>query len=913
MIARLLSLILRAPSALIFLLTLISLLAASGIPRLEIDVRLEALLPADDPARSELREMLDTFGPERRTLVVLKDQALWTPAGLQRLQSLEQALQTMPQVVRVESVFSASSVTADQGRLIAKPLLQSAPNTESDAQDLRKRIFEQPLVRGELLADSDTAALLKLTLHEPDNAKQMEAVHAEIEAQLAVFRSAGTELFQFGTERLRAEIQQTLYRDLVWLLPIALVTLVCVMLVGLRCGIAGALPVITAGLTILWTIGAMGWLGVPLNLLSVLMAALILVIGSTEDAHLVAAYLRGLPESGHGDRTRAVQGMLKQVGLPIILTILTSALGVAGNVFSNLPLLREFAMAAALALLLNGVITLVITPLLLIALGPKTAAVGLGSHSPSPLASRVDALFRRLQAGQPVWLLAIIGAVCLFLLPSLMQLRSGSDELSFLPHNHALNQQARFLDEQFKGSRSFSVVLDAGREQAFLQPNNLRAVAAVQAALDADGVFANSHSYADDLAAVHRSLRGAYGALGDYELPETAELIAQALLFMRRSDLAPLLSQDGRKARIVVRHAVSDPVELANRMQAFEERAKHLAGEGIEVRIVGEALLLQRATSSLVQKHIFAIGGLILALALLVAALCTSVRAGLLALAPVLLPLVLGYGALALSGASLNLGTALVAFVVVGTAIDGTLHLLLRYVDQARRAMNSEQALSLALHAEATPITIAGVGLGLGFATFSVSSLAPIAQFGQLAAVTMLGALITNLVIMPLLLTRLRVVGLHQIVALQVDPEILANAPLFAGMTPYQRRKAVLISQWQEFEAAELLMKQGAQERSMYLILKGKAEVVRRDFGKARPVAEICAGDLVGEVAYIQAATRTADVRAVTRVTALRFDHERLQHDLRHFPSVIALLNMNISRILGLRLSELVENGSQQP
>lgn len=170
----------------------------------------------------------------------------------------------------------------------------------------------------------------------------------------------------------------------------------------------------------------------------------------------------------------------------------------------------------------------------------------------------------------------------------------------------------------------------------------------------------------------------------------------------------------------------------------------------------------------------------------------------------------------------------------------------------------------------------------------------------------MLFSIFANLMITPIVMARVRLVGLYQILAMKVDREVLENSQLFRHMTEYQRRKAILISELNEFEAGELLVEQDTIGRSMYLILTGEVQVVRRDGETQRVLATLRPGQTFGEIGYVHEMRRTADVRALTDVTALRFDYERMEKDLKFFPSIVAKLNFNISYILGERLADMV-------
>jgi hypothetical protein len=158
-----------------------------------------------------------------------------------------------------------------------------------------------------------------------------------------------------------------------------------------------------------------------------------------------------------------------------------------------------------------------------------------------------------------------------------------------------------------------------------------------------------------------------------------------------------------------------------------------------------------------------------------------------------------------------------------------------------------------------------------------------------------------------MVMSRIRLVGLHEILAMPVQREVLEKSPLFQGMTPYQARKAILISELQEIPAGTRLIEQGTVGGNMYVVVSGELEVVRRDDAQEHRLALLKPGDVLGEIGFIRATRRTADVRALGPVSVLRFDRDKLANDLRFFPGIVAKLNFNISCVLGQRLADRVE------
>ena len=112
---------------------------------------------------------------------------------------------------------------------------------------------------------------------------------------------------------------------------------------------------------------------------------------------------------------------------------------------------------------------------------------------------------------------------------------------------------------------------------------------------------------------------------------------------------------------------------------------------------------------------------------------------------PTLIPVIVMFGVMGWLDIPLNPGTAMVAVITIGLAIDGTIHLLSRYNDLCRRTSDYEEALVEAVREESAPMVATSFSLAAGFGFLSISEFSVIAQFGALAAGTILLALYVNL------------------------------------------------------------------------------------------------------------------------------------------------------------------------
>ncbi|MEE2891772.1 MAG: MMPL family transporter [Pseudomonadota bacterium] len=892
---------------------------AGGLARLSLDTSFDSLIPYDDPDRLIYQRVMEEFGSDNKTIVYVRDEALWTPKKLAALEGLQTKLAAIPEVLRVDSIFDLRVIQGEGGRVTAQPVLERPPETLEQALIAQERALDNPLYLGNFFSDDgEVTAIVVSVLDREDRPGFTRSVYLGIEGALEAYADQFDVLFQVGPPRINEELRDSLGRDFLLLGPLSAFVLIAAILFFMRSGLAAVLPILTSGLTIVWTFGMLGWVGIPLNILAAMIPSLIIVIGSTEDTHIMAAFFRGLDASAGEERGAASEELRRQavayagrhVGLPLLLTVVTTGLGFASNLASNMGLIQDFAIASTFAMLANGVITMLLVPMLLDRFGPQARPAAIDQIDATGLPARIVQLFRVPQDRFPLRTLAVTTLLCGFFVWQASSLYVTNDPLSYFPEDRPIVQQTRQISGDLAGVNIFFVTLEARADRAFLEPRNLRRIAEIQDFLDRQGVFDSTLSLADQLQYVNRAFSGDFA---EGALPPTRELTAQYLLFFHRGDLDSYVSADFRRANIVVRHSIEDSHVLNRYVAELEEVLAEISGPELEARVIGENLMVNRAAESLMVAQLQGLGLLLALIFVIMSAMFTSLKGGAIAMIPSVIPVAIMFGIMGLLDIPLNPGTAIVAVIAIGIAIDGTIHLLARYNELCRRTSDYVGAVHQAVAEEATPLVISSVALAFGFGILLFSSFTVVAQFGALAAATMLISIVANLLVTPIIMARIRLVGLYQILSMSVDKDVLDASPLFRDMTDYQRRKAILISEMHEFEAGECLVRQGDVGRSMYLILDGEAAVVRVDGDDERQLAVLEPGQVFGEIGYIRAIERTANVQAVSTVSALRFDYEKLQQDLKFFPNIVAKLNFNISGILGERLADMLDNGPAAP
>ena len=889
----------------------ISLLALLGLPRITMETGFERLVPRDDADRQAYLRVSREFGSDHRTFVYVRDPQLWSVAKLQALERLHEELRRLAFVERIDDLFTLRTVRSVDGQLTARALLATTPGDAQGAERARREALEDPIALRNIVSADGNAIAIAISIRERAEGASEKEVHESLERVLAPARAQFATLAEIGPPRIDAEIRQGLIHDLRVLVPASALLLALTVFAFFRSVFAAAMPLIVTSISLLWTFGMMGWMGIPVSILTAMLPSLVVVIGATEIMRMISGYYTGLQQArdeGVPERARATDFMLRGLGAPAVLTVLTTALGFASNGIGGIAIIRDFGQTTAFAILSNGLITVLLVPMLYASFGPRSGSLPAFARAGGfgAIAGRAFGLMRHRLA---LWALALAAVLCVLFVQQASSLYVTNEPLTFFRPERPLVREAQRMQQDLAGVKIFYIALQSNTDGAFRDPANLQRLAEIQGFIAKQKIFDRSLSLADVVSQANQQAGG--GRPDAYRIPPTRTMVARFLLLHPQRDLEPYVSHDFRRANIVVRHNVRDSSTLNHHIRELREVVGHYAGPDMVTAVVGENLMINAAADRLLEGQAAALAGLLTVVFVVMSLMFTSVKGGIIALVPSVVPILMILGVMRILEIPLNAGTVMVGVIAIGIAIDGTIHLFSRYSELCRSTSNYDEAVIETVKDEAAPVIAVSLALALGFGVLLLSDFTLIAQFGALAAATMLFSIFANLLITPLVMSRIRLVGLYEILAMSKQRAALEHSALFQGMTGYQIRKTILISELREHADGDRLIEQGTVGSSMYLVVSGQLDVIRRDSGGERLIATLGPGDVFGEIGFVHATHRTADVRARGPVSVLRFDHERLEKDLVFFPHIMAKLNFNISGILGKRLAELVE--ARQP
>jgi predicted RND superfamily exporter protein len=925
----------RAPLVLLAIAALTALALAqivdlrTGRPRLVIDTSIEQMLPSGDASRAYYDRVRRIFGNDETLLLVLHH-----PAGVFRedvlaaIARLTPRVEAVPGVASVLSLSSAPNIRSVDGDLSIAPLFETPPSDPAALEAVRREAFANPLYAGSLvngkgdttslviqLLDIPEAEFTRLTpadagwigkllgLAEPP--PEQRAVDRQIQALAAEeLAAAVVQHWLVGSAHVKAETTRTLVADLVRVIPLALLLIAAVAALSFRTVRGVLLPVSAIGISVVWTLGVMAAIDPLLNLVTVSVPMLLLVIGFAYAVHVVSCYYHAVEEGPSPEGSAAARG-LRVVLLPTVVTSITTVAGFFSLVTHPLAAIRQFGLYGGIGVAFAGLAALTFVPAVLQLLR-EPAPRGEGAHAEAAHAKWFDRVLARLgefDVRRAGWIFLAVAALSLLSAFGIPRIQVNSTMVSNFPAESSVRRAVEAVNHHLGGAGQLNVVLETDYPKGFTEPSILRQLEELQAWLAEQPGVSGSTSILDYVKLLHQAFNENDPA--QYRIPASRNLVTQLLFFGGSDDTKRFVDSQYQVANVLVRTTALDSADLGELVRRIEARLAKLT-EPVSGRVTGNLVLIAKTNDEIAIGQAISVGSAFGMIFLIMAALFMSLRIGFLGMVPNVFPVLLYFGVLGWTGITLNVTTGLVASIVLGISVDDTIHFFSNFNRFAREKASELEGVKATLLHLGRPVTYASLALCAGFAVLGLSDLRQQAEFGWLAAVTLLAAAVADLTFNPALTSRIKIVTLWDVLTLDLGENPHEAIPLFHGFSKWQARIVALMTEIVETKAGQRLLATGQKSDGMYLVIEGELEShLERDGGRV-VLNRHGRGDVLGEVGLFRG-ERTANVDCLTDCRLLRFDQDNLARLQRRYPRTAAKLMRNLSEVLADRLKSATQ------
>ncbi len=732
----------------------------SGMSQLTFRSDNRVFFADNNPDLIQLEKFEQLYGRDDNLVFVIKalEGDLFTPKRLDAINQVTEGAWTLPDVKRVDSVTNFQRVQAVGDDIEIDHLARVGdPLTDPQAAQLKVDAVLEPLLTDRLLSRDGTLGLVAVQFRfKAETASdQSEAAMAAGQVLLQQYREAypDLEIGLSGSVALDHAFVEASIFDSSVLLPIMVIALLVIIAVLLRSAAGAAATFLVIVLSTLCALGLAAFCGVPLSSPSVIAPNIILTLATCDCIHMCAGMMR-LRRAGLGKRD-AVKESLLECWWPVTLTTITTAVGFLTLVFSAVPPFAHLGIIVAIGSLMAWFISVTFFPALLCLLpwSVKTA-------STMP-ADRVSMIIANAVTRRPYFFVVTLSIATVVL--SALAFTNVLDDryVRYFDQSYSFRVATDRMNEDLGGFYILEFSLDSLEADGVSNPQYLREVDAFAQWLREQPGVTHVHGLPDIMKTINRAMQG--GSVNEFHLPENRNLAAQYLALYEMSlpfgmDLRNQLTADKRYSRLSV--SLND-ISTGD-MTDLQARAESWAGHNTDLiaasaKATGTSLLFAHIGNRNIQEMLRGMAvGVIVVWGIFILAF-RSFPLSLLGTVANFAPCMATLGIWALINGEVGMAVATVASVTFGIVVDATIHMITCYLRlQREENLGVVDAVNGAFKSVGPGLIAMTLSLATGFICLAFSGFQINAWMGLMAALTIIVALLFDLLLIPSILLALR-------------------------------------------------------------------------------------------------------------------------------------------------------------
>ncbi len=540
----------------------------------------------------------------------------------------------------------------------------------------------------------------------------------------------------------------TLQQEFVIFLSLSLLVVIVFLWMSFKSFYGVLVPLLVVIISVLWTLGIMNLVGKPIDIMCSMLPTMIFIAGMSDVVHFFSKYFE---ELANGTAKEKIYGLiLKEVGFPTFLTLITTVVGFLSLLFSSIRPIREFGIYTSVGVTIAFILTYTLLPALLYFFTPKklVRVHGTGNKTNRLMRTGLFWIFRHQKT--------ILVATALLLVLSVIgisRIRVNNILLEDLSEKVKIKKDFNFFDENYSGVRPFEMEISLNSKNKEVWDYE------VMKTLDKVDEFVKKEYQAGFIVSPASLIKTVY--LNTFEdqsgsFPDSADyetIVAQFRNNKKNKEIKRLVSADGRTTRISAKIRDMGSIRVNQHNQALMDFLKRNTDpELLQFKITGAAHLVDRNNEYMVNNMTQGFLFSILVIGILTFFLHRSWRMVLVFILPNIIPLVIIGGIMGFAGIELKAATSLVFSIAFGIATDDTIHFISRLKIELAYGKSLMYAFKRTYFETGRPIILTTFILMGGFMSLMISDFQSLFYFGFLICITVIVAVLADIFLLPVLL-----------------------------------------------------------------------------------------------------------------------------------------------------------------
>ena len=751
--------ILRNRYLVLISIAIITGLLASQMKYMKFSYTEANLLPEDHEANIEYNKFLQIFGEEGNLVILgVKDSTVFTPIKFNAWNKLVAQFNERKEIDFTVSIADVKKLKADRKKrkFILEPLYSENPTTKEEVNTIKKELFEKLPFYDNLLYNKETGTLQtaiyikKKIINTP--ARRDFIFEILIPAIKKFEEETNLDVRVSGMPYIRTLNAQNIQDEIMLFVGGALGITALIFFFFFRSFRATFITLLVVIIGVVWAFGFIGLFRYEITVLSALIPPLIIVIGVPNAVFLINKYQQEIKK--HGQQAKALQRVISKIGNATLMTNITTASGFATFVFVKSNLLREFGILASVNIISIFILALLIIPIIY-SFMPIPKKKHLSHLETKWIENVVNWMEKMVRTNRITIYFATVLVIVLSIIGVYKITVSGS-LIEDMPKNTDFYKDIKFFEKEFGGIMPLEILIDTKKSKGVMKLSTLKKMEKLNETIESFPELSKPISVVN---LVKYSKQAYYnGNPKYYQLPTNQE---QSYIFSYSKNsssdtgmLKTFVDSTGRYARITT--FMKDIG--TEKMDIIQERlktviAKEFPADRYTVSLTGKALVFIKGTNYLIKNLVISLSLAILLIAIFMAWMFRSPQMILISLIPNMLPLLITAGLMGFLNIPIKPSTILVFSIAFGISVDDTIHFLAKYRQELiANKWKIKPSVYSALRETGVSMFYTSIVLFFGFLVFTLSSFGGTIALGGLVSVTLLLAMVSNLLLLPSLL-----------------------------------------------------------------------------------------------------------------------------------------------------------------
>ena len=716
------------------------------LKKLSIDNSLGIWFLEEDPSYKAYIEYQETYGSDEIFIVMLPVSNALEQKNVDLLRALNNSLDSMPFVQTAYSLAKAKYPVIAGKKVSFRPLYEEKRSEKS----IKKLWGDMPEVMSQLVSKDFKNLFLYVQLRPtPSIEKDRKDIAQEIETVISRYFES---YHITGPPVLNEAYNKGIYKESLLFggLTVLVITLMLLWFLPSKKYLLIALFSVGAPISILF--GMISGFGYSLNMISMLIPTILMVYSVSDVVHLINIYDREAYGLATIDRLSAA---IKKSFTPCFYTTLTTFVGYFALYLSPLPAFKNMGLFTCIGLVLSYVLVYLITIIgvsFMKAAKPVEKAIR-EEEVPKLKTPKQTALVSWINATTSRYNLNIItgfSALLMLGIFAITKVEINTDSLNLLAEGPA-KEDLRKVEAQLEGSSRLQLEISSASGSTVMDKKSLELLRSFQEEIATNPLITAPISVVNMAAFLEKRNPALKG------MAVSEQDAAQLLRSLENNDnqFFKLFSEDLSSVGITLSLPQMKTAQLEQVIESVKKTFQsHFDPTEYTLKVNGFAVVFAGLNKFILATQLKSFFAAFIAAFICLWLFIRQIRTTLLVLIPNILPLAVLAILMWLFKIPLDVTTAMITPIMLGIAMDDTIHLIYKYRKYKTTFESPTKRIDQALHYSATALLATTVALVAGFLIIATSAVPSVRSFGILCAVTVSTALITDLFYLPALLKR---------------------------------------------------------------------------------------------------------------------------------------------------------------